>query len=324
MLITKLGRGVRNTLLGMLLAGFAGLTIADDLWPQRTVHLIVPIGVGSAPDVAARVFAERLAARWRQAVVVENRPGAEGLLGATAFAAAPDDHTLLFSPAAPISVFPLTHAKLPYDAAGDFVPISAAIDTFGSIAVCSCLQAASLAELVAIGRARPGELNWASGGGAFSVLVSGFAKTSGVDMVEVPYREQNTAVRDLAEGRIQVLATSLTAVLPLAQAGKIRILAVTNARRSPMLQGVPTALEAGHPELKFEGLIGFFGPRGMTAARRNRIAADIRAVADAALIERLGAAAQLVRTSTPEEFAGEIEEQRAAMAAIVELAGARR
>src|SRR5258708_26187113 len=194
----------------------AAAAVAADTWPQRTVRLIVPIGVGSAPDVAARLFAERLAQRWQRPVIVENRPGAEGLIGAAAFASAPDDHTLLFSPAAPISVFPVTSNKVPYDPAADFVPVSSAIVTFGSIAVCSCLKATTVAELVAIARAQPGKLNWASGGGAFPALLAGFAKTTAIEMDQISYREQNVALQDLAEGRIQVLATTLTALLPLA------------------------------------------------------------------------------------------------------------
>jgi len=312
---------VRLGLAALTLGLAAGAALAADAWPQRAVHLVVPIGVGSAPDVAARLFAERLALRWQQPVIVDNHPGAEGLVGASAFASSRDDHTLLFSPAAPISVFPLTNEKVPYDAATDFVPISSAIDTFGSIAVCSCVRASTLDELVALARAQPGTLNWGSGGGAFTTLMAGFSRTAGLDMVHIAYREQNAALRDLAEGRIQVFATTLTALLPLAQSGKVRVLAVTNARRAPIAPDIPTVVELGHPELRFEGLVGFFGTRGMPAARRERIAADIHAVADAALRDRLAAAGQLVRASTPREFAAEIEEQRAGMAAIVRTVG---
>jgi len=313
--------GVRIALLALTLGLAASALQAADAWPQRAVHLVVPIGVGSAPDVAARLFAERLAQRWQRPVIVDNHPGAEGLVGASAFASSRDDHTLLFSPAAPISVFPLTHEKVPYDAATDFVPISSAIDTFGSIAVCSCVRAATLDELIALARAQPGTLNWGSGGGAFTTLMAGFSHGAGLDMVQVAYREQNAALRDLAEGRIHVFATTLTALLPLVQAGKVRILAVTNARRAPIAPDIPTAVEAGHPELRFEGLVGFFGARGMPAARQERIAADIRAVADDALRDRLASAGQLLRPSTPREFAAEIDEQRAGMAAIVRIVG---
>jgi tripartite-type tricarboxylate transporter receptor subunit TctC len=321
--MTGFRSGVRAA--GLLIAlAAAGIAAAAEPWPQRPVRLVVPIGSGSAPDVAARLYAERLAARWTRPVIVENRPGAEGLVGATAFAGMHDDHALFFSPAAPISVFPFTQEKLAYDPARDFVPVSSAIDTFGSIAVSSSLKVASLAELVTLARAQPGKLNWTSGGGAFPTLLAGFAKTADLDLVPISYRDQNIALQDLDEGRIQILATTLTALLPHAQAGKIRLLAVTNKRRAPIAPGVPTATEAGYPELEFEGLVGFFGGRDMAAALRDRISADVRAVAaDPAVAGRFAAAGQIVRGSTAAEFAGAIEEQRARMESIVRLLGGR-
>jgi tripartite-type tricarboxylate transporter receptor subunit TctC len=298
----------------------AAATAAGEEWPQRTVRLIVPFPSGSGPDVAARLYAERLIVRWKRPVIVENRTGAEGLVGVTAFTGMQDDHTLLFSPAAPVSVFPYTQEKLAYDPVRDIVPISSAIDTFGSIAVPTSLGVGSLAELVSLARSQPGKLNWTSGGGAFPTLLEGFAKTARLDVVQVPYRDQTLAIQDLAQGRVQFVATTLTALLPLVHAVKIRLLAVTNKRRAPLAPAIPTAAEAGHAELEFEGLVGFFGPRDMSAALRDRISSDIRAVAaDAAFVERLTSAGQLVRGSTPAEFAAAIEEQRGRIERIVEL-----
>jgi tripartite-type tricarboxylate transporter receptor subunit TctC len=294
--------------------------IAAEPWPQRPVRLIVPFGSGGGPDVAARLYAERLAGEWKRPVIVENRPGADGLVGAGAFAGMHDDHALLFSPAAPITVFPFTQDHLAYDPSRDFVPIASAIDTFGSLAVPASLKVESLAELVTLARAQPGTLNCATGGGAFPTLLAGFAKVASLDVVQVPYREQTLAIQDLVEGRVQCLATSLTALLPLAKARKIRLLAVTNKRRAPVAPEVPTAVETGYPELEFEGLVGFFGGRDMPPALRDRISADVRAVAaDPVLVERLAAAGQIVRASTAAEFAGAIEEQRARIEAIVRL-----
>jgi tripartite-type tricarboxylate transporter receptor subunit TctC len=306
------------------LIGFSATaaTLAADSWPERTVRIIVPFGSGSGPDVAARVYAEQLATRWQRPAIVEDRTGAEGLIGAAAFASMRDDHALLFSPAAPISVFPYTQEKVAYDPVRDFVPISSATDTFGSISVPASLKVGSLAELVALARAQPGKLNWTSGGGAFPTLLAGFAKSAGLDAVQVSYREQNLALQDLAEGRVQIVGTTLTALLPFARAGKIRLLAVTNKKRAPIAPEVPTATEAGYPELEFEGLVGFFGWRDMPAALRDRISADIRAAAaDPILVERFSRAGQIARGSTSAEFAGAIEEQRAKIQAIVRLLG---
>jgi tripartite-type tricarboxylate transporter receptor subunit TctC len=319
---------MRKVRTSVLAAGFLiGLlateaALAAESWPQHPVRIIVPFGSGSGPDVAARVYAERLATRWRRPVIIENRTGAEGLIGVSAFVGMRDDHALLFSPAAPISVFPYTQEKLAYDPARDFVPISSATDTFGSIAVPASLKVGSLAELVTLARAQPGKLNWTSGGGAFPTLLAGFAKSAGLDVVQVSYREQNLALQDLAEGRVQIVGTTLTALLPFARAGKIRLLAVTNKRRAPVAPEVPLATEAGYPELEFEGLVGFFGWRDIPAALRDRISADIRAAAaDPILVERFTKAGQIARGSTSAEFAGAIEEQRAKIEAIVRLLG---
>jgi tripartite-type tricarboxylate transporter receptor subunit TctC len=147
-------------------------------------------------------------------------------------------------------------------------------------------------------------------------------KMAKLDMAHVPYRDQNLGIQDLAEGRIQLFATAMTALLPLAQGGKIRIVAMTNKERSPLWPDIPTVSAFGYPELAFEGLIGVFAPRGTPDERRQQIAADIRAVAaDPAVAQRLAATGQIARGSTPAEFAAAIEEQRSRISAIVRLIG---
>jgi tripartite-type tricarboxylate transporter receptor subunit TctC len=314
---------------GVFALGFAGVAligsdsgIAAGGWPQRAVTLIVPFGSGAGPDIAARIYAEQLSVRWKQPIVVENRAGAEGLIGVAAFAAMHDDHALLFSPAAPISVYPFTQEKLAYDPSRDLVPISSAASSFGVIAATASMNVRSIAEFVRVGRAEPGKFNWGSGGGAFPILFSGFLKTTGLDLARISYRQQNLAIQDLAQGRIQVFASTLTALLPMAQAGKIHLLAVTNGTRAPIAPDVPTAIEAGYPELEFDGLTGFFGWRDMPPELRDRIAADVRAVAaDASVAERLAKAGQIVHAGTPAEFGREIDEQRSRISGIVRLLG---
>jgi tripartite-type tricarboxylate transporter receptor subunit TctC len=291
-------------------------------WPQRSVRIIVPFGPGSSPDVAARTFADQLSPRWHQPVIIENRPGADGLIGTAAFVAAQDDHVLLFTAAAPLSVYPIIQERLSYDPVRDVVPVSIAVNTFGTISVPSSLPVTTLSELVGFARSRPGQLNWASGGGAFPILMTGFVRSAGLEISQVSYRDQNLAVQDTAEGRIQVFATAMTAVLPMVQAGKVRVLAVTNHDRSPLWPHIPTAIESGHPGLTFEGLIGLFAPRGTPDERRERISAEIRAIAaDKSIATRLGAAGQIVRGSSPAEFSGAIEEQRAQLADIIRRTG---
>jgi len=233
-----------------------------------------------------------------------------------------DDHALLYSFGAPLTVLPMVRERLPYDPDRDLVPIAAGTDTFGTVSVAASLKVNSLAELVALARSAPGKLNCFASAGSFTYLLAGFLQSTGIDMVPVAYREQNLAIQDHGEGRIHVVLTAMTSALPLVQAGKVKFVAVTNSRRSPALPEVPTTIESGYPELAFEGFAGFFGSRGMPIELRDRIAADIRAAAaDPALIERLAAVGQVARGGTPAEFSAMIDEQHARMASIVKSLG---
>ncbi len=321
--MSKSGRWVQ--FLAMIAVGALNLpapVLAGEPWPQRPVRFIGPFGAGVGPDIAARVFADRLSARWRQPVIVENRPGADGLTGVTAYVRSPDDHTLLFSFAAPISVFPAIHESLPYDPKRDLVPIAAAADTFVGLGASAASKIQSLADFVALARARPGKLNCYTSSGAFPYLLGGFFKRQGMSITNVPYREQNPAMQDLGEGRLDCAIFTLALALPLTQAGKVKVLAVTNSKRAPILPDVPTTTEAGVAELRFDGLVGLIGPRGLARDRRDRIAADVLAVAaEPAVAERLAAIGQIARGRTSAEFAAAIEEQRVQMEENVKLIG---
>jgi tripartite-type tricarboxylate transporter receptor subunit TctC len=291
-------------------------------WPQRTVKVIVPLPTGVAVDVSARLFAEQLSARWGQPVVIENMPGADGTLAAKEFVSRGDRHTLLYSFAGLITINPLLREKLPYDPARDLVPIATTSDNFLAIAVSSKLKVASLRDLVTLARSQPTKLNWAATPGLPFFALSGFQKSTGMDLVYVSYRDFSPALVDLGEGRIEVAATGLTQLLSQQQAGKVRVLAVMNKTRSPAAPDVPTASEAGCPQLTFEGVTGFFGWRDIPGELRDRIAADVRAVADSSAVkERLAKIGIVARGSTPGEFAAAIEEQRAKVAAIAAAIG---
>ena len=309
------------------LLAFASLsTVAHaQTWPQRAVKLLVPFGAGSATDTTARLFADRLAQRWGQPVVVENRPGGDSNVATGAFAAARDDHTLMYSAPNPITVNPVLYEKLPFDPASDLVPISSGSEIFLAIAVPTSLDISTLAELVARAREQPGRLNWVATPGVTYFMFAGFLKSSGLDMAQVPYRDFTQALSDLGEGRIQVTVTSLALARPLMQAGKVKVLALTNQQRNPLFPDIPTTKEAGFPQLSFGAFGGFFGWKGMPADLRARIAADIRSAGSDPMIElRLAPAGIIVHTGTPAEFAAAIEDERAKVAAIAQAIGTKR
>jgi tripartite-type tricarboxylate transporter receptor subunit TctC len=309
------------------LLAFAALsTVAHaQTWPQRAVKLLVPFGAGSATDTTARLFADRLAQRWGQPVVVENRAGGDSNVATGAFAAARDDHMLMYSAPNPITVNPVLYEKLPFDPARDLVPISSGSEIFLAIAVPTSLDINTLAELVARAHAQPGRLNWVATPGVTYFMFAGFLKSSGLDMAQVPYRDFTQALSDLGGGRIQVTVTSLAVARPLMQAGKVKVLALTNQQRNPLFPDIPTTKEAGFPQLSFGAFGGFFGWKDMPADLRARIAADIRSAGGDPMLEaRLAPAGITVRTGTPAEFAAAIEDERARVAAIAQAIGTKR
>jgi tripartite-type tricarboxylate transporter receptor subunit TctC len=294
---------------------------AAQTWPTRNVRFIVPLGPGSGVDIAARLFAERLSTRWGKPVVVENRPGGDGIVGIGAFVGAHDDHTLLFTPSSTFVAHPFLHDKLPYDAA-DLAPIARVSNTIVAIVVPSAMKVGSLAELFAQVRERAGKLNWATATGLSDFLFESFIKNANLDMSKVPYRDTVQASTDLAEGRIQFYWGALAIVRPQIEAGKAKLVAVSNSARAPDEPDIPTVTEAGYPALAFDGLTGLFGPRDLPADIRERIAADVTAVAaDPFIVQRLATTGQIVNPGGPAEFAASIEQQRVPIAAIAKEMG---
>ena len=190
-------------------------------WPQRPVRFIVTLGPGSGVDIGARLVADRLPARWGKPVVVENRPGADGLVAIQAFVNAADDHTLLFTPAGSFTVHPLQYSKLPY-VPEDLVPIARVSNTILAIAVPTSLNIGSLAEFVKYARAEPGKLNAAVVSGITEFTFDYFVKTAGLSIAKVPYRDIVQAATDLSEGRLQVMMSSYAILQPLVQAGRVQ------------------------------------------------------------------------------------------------------
>jgi tripartite-type tricarboxylate transporter receptor subunit TctC len=287
-------------------------------WPQRTVKLIVPFTAGSAADTTARLLAERLGERWGRAVVVEDRPGPDGLAAIAGFVSGRDDHTLFFANGGPLTINPFVHDKLPYDPTRDLVPIVSASDSYLTVAASSALHIGTIDELIRRARVEPSKLTWAATPGLPQFIFAGFLKRAGLEMTQVSYRDFTPALQDVAENRIAFAVTALLPLLPLAQAGKVNLLVITNRDRSPAAPDLPTATEIGHPELAADGFQGFFGWRDMPEDLRQRIVTDVNAVAkDPALAARLASVGQALRVGTTADFVAMIDAQRTKIAAIV-------
>ncbi len=290
-------------------------------WPQRPVRVVLPLGPGAGVDITARLLGDRLATRWGQSVVIENRPGGDGMVAISAFTGAQDDHTLLLSPTSSFTHHPWTQDKLAYDPR-DLVPIARLTNTVVAIVVPASLPANSLAELVAAARAEPGKLNWATTTGFFDFMFEGFQKKANLEIAKVPYRNPVQAAGDLAEGRIQLMILAYAIVRPLVESGKLKVLAFTARERAAIAPNVPTAAEAGFPDLTIEGLAGLFGPKTLPSETRDRIAADVRELlGEQAIAARLTATGQVVNFGTAAEFGAAIEAQRAQAAAAGKLLG---
>ncbi|HEX9396482.1 MAG TPA: tripartite tricarboxylate transporter substrate binding protein [Burkholderiales bacterium] len=306
-----------------VLAASLPLAVLAQSWPQRPVRLVLPLGPGSGVDITGRLLTDRLTKAWGQPVVVENRPGGDGVVAINVVLAAKDDHTLLYGPASSFVGHPYTLEKMPYDPR-DLLPVARVSNTVVTIGVPASLQAQSLKELLAMVREQPGKLNWASLTGVTDIIIAGYLKGAGLDMVRVPYKDAVSGLNDLVEGRIQMYSSAYAIVRAQAQAGRVRLLAVQARTRAPGLPDLPTVAEQGFPGLNFDGLTGILAARGsgVTDALRERIAADVRAVVlEPTMVERMTATGQIVSPGTPAEFAAAIEEQERNMAASAKLLG---
>ena len=290
-------------------------------WPQRPVRFIVGLGPGSAQDIAARLFGDQLSKRWGQPVVIENKPGADGIVAINAFTGAHDPHTLLFAASGTFTAHPTQYAKLPYDPS-DLVPLARVSSTIIAVSVPTALNVNSLDELVALARKEPGKLNLVPTPGTTEITFDNFLKTSGVTMTKIPYSDVTKALADLAENRVQVMVAGIALVKSQVETGKVKILAITNLKRAAGAPGLPTGIEAGHPALALDGLIGLFGPRNLPPGTAERIAADVQAVAaDPAIGPRLAATGQQLDPGGTAEFAAAVDAQRKSIAATAKALG---
>jgi tripartite-type tricarboxylate transporter receptor subunit TctC len=245
--------------------------------------------------------------RYRSADVRRQVGSALGPINA--FVSAHDDHVLLFSPTSSFTAHPYLHDHLPYKQS-DLVPIARVSNTFVAVSVPTSLNIDSVGKFIALARAQPGQLNWAGLTGALDFLLAGWLQQENLNVAKIAYKNPVDAANDLAEGRVQFYESAFAIVRPQLQNGKIKVIAVTNTVRAPNLPDLPTVAEAGAPGLTVDGLVGVFGPTGISDALRDKIMADVKASADDTIKDRLMATGQLLNIGSGEDFAKSIDEQR--------------
>jgi tripartite-type tricarboxylate transporter receptor subunit TctC len=292
-------------LLSAMLA-FVACTTANAQWsPSRPVRMIVPFPPGGAVDTIGRIFASRMPERLGQQLVVDNRGGANGIIGAEITArAAPDGHTILIVPAGH-AITPSVTRKLPYDTLRDFAAIGLIGNGAYVLVINPSVPAKTVSEFVALAKARPGQLNYASTGhgNATHLAAELFKVLAGIDMVGVNYKGGGPALTDLIGGQISAFFSGVASGSAQIKAGKLRALGVTTARRTAALPDVPTIAEAGVPGYEVDGWYGLLAPAATPAAIIARLNSDLSAVVSTAeMKERLLAAGIDARPSTPAEF----------------------
>ena len=289
-------------------------TLAAAQYPQRPVTWIVPFPPGGGTDISARTVAAKLGEKWKQTVVIENRAGAAGIVGADAAAKArPDGYTLLIVNVGIVSINPALYPKLPYDADKAFAPVSLLCELPFVLMASPKLAANSVQELIAYAKANPGKVTFASSGqgGSPHLTAEIFQLATGTQMTHVPYKGGGPAMTDLMAGHVDLLFASVLEGSGHIKSGKLKGLAVTHVKRSPALPDVPTLAEAGVKDAESGSWIALLAPAGTPQAIVDKVGADIKeAVASPEVKEKLIAQGAVPQASTPRELQALIDNDR--------------
>jgi len=297
----------------------------DAAYPTRHLRLIAPFTGGSTLDIMARVIAEQLTGALGQNVVVDNRPGANGIIGIDLVAKAPADGYTMLMTTGSFTGNLVLNKKLPYDGVRDFAPITQVARSYGMVLLVNAsVPAKSITQLVALAKSRPGKLSYGSSGvGNITHLVAELFKTeAGIDIVHVPYKGSAPAMTDVVGQQIDMTFLSTVSVQPFIKADRVRALALTGSERSPVLPDLPTFKELGLPGVEMTGWYGLWFPAKTAQARVNRIQSAIKkAVASSEMKARLEEFGLVSVASSPAEFARFLREDFALQARIVKQAG---
>ncbi|MCU6616054.1 tripartite tricarboxylate transporter substrate binding protein [Achromobacter mucicolens] len=305
---------------------FSSAAIAD-AYPTKPIRLIIPFAVGGSTDNLGRVLAARLSEKLGQQVVADNRPGAGGNIGTDLVAkASADGYTLLFATEGTLGINPSLYKKLPFDPEKDFTPIAQFASVPNILVVNPKVQAKTVEELAAYAKSKPASLNMGSAGNGTTNHLSGelFQSMTGTSFTHVPYKGSGPAMADLLADQIQLMFDNLPGSLPHVKAGSLRALAVTSAKRSPLLPDVPTMAEAGVPGYDVEVWFGVAAPKGLPAQTLATLSKAITEISqEPATIEKILNIGATPLTSTPAEFGSRIQEARIKWAPIVAHSGAK-
>jgi tripartite-type tricarboxylate transporter receptor subunit TctC len=311
-------------LLALALAACIPIVALAQSWPARPVRMLVPFPPGGGVDFAARIVGKHLSDRLGQPVVIENRAGANGIIALEALkGAAPDGYTIAAASNGPLVINPALYLKLPYDPVRDFVAVGRMVNFPLLLVTHPSLPATSVAEVIALARAKPGTLTYSSPGvgNGSHLAVELFASMANVNLVHVPYKGTAPAATALLGGEVSLTISSIPTVLPHIRAGKLRALAVGNASRLPSLPEFPTLAESGLPGYEAFSWAGLIAPAGTpreVVARLNRETVQVLRQSD--IVEQLARDGTLSDPDTPEEFSAYIKSELVKWAAIVRLA----
>ncbi|MGE5524348.1 MAG: Bug family tripartite tricarboxylate transporter substrate binding protein [Rhodospirillaceae bacterium] len=308
---------------------FAGVALLGGLhsaqaqnWPTKPVRFIVPFTPGGGNDTIARLIGQKLTAVIGQQVIIDNRAGAGGTIGAEAAArSAPDGYTMFLAGVATHGINPNLRKKLPYDPVKDFEPVSLIAQAPLLVVVHPSLPVRNTRDLIALAKAKPGQVTYASNGagGSSHMAVELFNMMTNTKMLHVPYKGLSPALTDLISGQVQVMFSSAVAMLPQVKAGRLRAIAMTGSKRSPALPELPTVAESGVPGYETGSWYGVVMPAGTPKPIVNRLAKEIATIAKSPEInERLVDDAAIPVGSTPEEFGAFIRKELARWAKVVQ------
>ncbi len=313
--------------LAVTLAAFAPHGIAADAYPAKPIRFVVAFPPGGGTDIIARSIAQKLAERFAQQVAVDNRPGAGGNIGTDIVAkSAPDGYTILMGSAGPLAINASLFAKMPFDPIKDLAPVTLAASTPNVLVVHPSIAARTVKDLIALAKARPGDINFASSGHGTPAHLAGelFNSMAGVKLVHVPYKGAAPALADLLGGQVQIMFSTMPPALPHVKDGKLRALAVTSRKRSPATPELPTMDEAALPGFEAITWHGVVAPAGTPAAVIARLNREIVAILHLPeVVERLSGQGAEALGSTPEEFASYIKSESVKWAKVVRESGAK-